>query len=173
MEPFLFVRPTGKARHAKVGAWAASELDRAVVEWRRVFRGDVRMKEDRAVIAEDIANFNLVLWGDPGGNLILARLLDRLPLQWGGEKLVLGLSRLDAARHAPILIYPNPLNPQRYIVLNSGFTFRQGSTTSNSLQTPKLPDWALIDLGTAPDARWPGRVVEAGFFDEAWRYSAP
>ena len=31
---------------------------------------------------------------------------------------------LDAAHHAPILIFPNPLNPQRYVVLNSGIDFR-------------------------------------------------
>ena len=35
---------------------------------------------------------------------------------------------LDAAHHVPILIYPNPLNPQRYVVLNSGFTFREMPT---------------------------------------------
>ena len=57
----------------------------------------------------------------------------------------------------------------RYIVLNSGFTFREGSNTTNSQQTPKLPDWAVIDLGTPPSAKWPGLVVDAGLFDERWQ----
>mgnify|MGYP003424527640 CR=1 FL=1 len=76
----------------------------------------------------------------------------------------------SAADHAPIFIYPNPANPQRYVVLNSGFTFRMGAKTSNSLQTPKLPDWALIDLRTPPTDKWPGQVVDAGFFDERWQW---
>ena len=54
-------------------------------------------------------------------------------------------------------------------MLNSGFTFREGSNTTNSQQTPKLPDWAVIDINTPPGAKWPGLVVDAGFFDERWQ----
>jgi dienelactone hydrolase len=171
MDSFLFVRPTGQARHAEVGAWTTREFERAIVEWRRVFRGDVRVKDDRAVTAEDIATCHLVLWGDPAANSMLAKVLKQLPLRWTDKTLQLGSHTLSAAQHVPILIYPNPLNPSRYLVLNSGFTFRQGSTTSNSLQTPKLPDWALIDLSLPSDQRWPGGVVDAGFFDDHWRLS--
>jgi hypothetical protein len=53
-------------------------------------------------------------------------------------------------------------------VLNSGFTFREGATISNSLQTPKLPDWAIVDLRVPADDRRPGGIVNAGFFDERW-----
>ncbi len=31
------------------------------------------------------------------------------------------------------------------------------------------PDFAILDVSAPPDARAPGRVVEAGFFDEQWR----
>jgi hypothetical protein len=169
MDSFIFVRPTGKALNDKVGAWAQSELDRAIVEWRKVFRGDVRVKDDQAITTDDVKNANLVLWGDPGSNTLLARMLPKLPIQWTKDKLTLGAQSVSAADHAPILIFPNPANPQRYVVLNSGFTFRMGAKTSNSLQTPKLPDWAVIDLKTPPDDKWPGKVVEAGFFDESWQ----
>lgn len=170
MDSFIFVRPTGKALNDKVGAWAQSEMERAIVEWRKVFRGDVRVKDDKAITAADVANANLILWGDPGSNTLLARMLPQLPLQWTREKLTMGAKSASAADHAPILIFPNPVSPQRYIVLNSGFTFRQGATTSNSLQTPKLPDWALIDVKTPPSEKWPGEVVDAGFFDERWQW---
>ena len=193
MDSFIFVRPTGQALNEKVGAWAVSELDRAIVEWRKVFRGDARVKDDTAITPDDIANANLVLWGDPGSNAVLAKMLPRLPLVWTKDTLELGKKpqmnadsrgsesdirvssaairgpKVSAADHAPILIFPNPLNPRRYVVLNSGFTFRMGSKTSNSLQTPKLPDWAVIDLKTPPDDHWPGQVVDAGFFDERWK----
>ena len=42
------------------------------------------------------------------------------------------------------------------------------SIPANALQTPNLPDWAIVDLRTPPSAKWPGLVVDAGFFDEAW-----
>ncbi len=169
MDSFIFVRPTGKALNDKVGAWAQSEFEHAVGAWRTVFRGDVRIKDDTALTAEDVGGSNLVLWGDPGSNKVLARILPQLPLQWTTDKLTVGTQTASAADHAPILIYPNPLRPERYVVLNSGFTFRMGARTSNSLQTPKLPDWALIDLRTPPSEQWPGQVVDAGFFDEHWQ----
>ena len=75
----------------------------------------------------------------------------------------------DAATHAPILIFPNPLNPRRYVVINSGVDFRAEGSGNNALQTPKLPDWAVVDLRTPADWRWPGKVVDAGFFDETWK----
>ncbi len=170
MDSFIFVRPTGEALNKKVGMWALSELDRAIVEWRKVFRGDARVKDDIAITPDDAKNANLVFWGDPGSNKALAKLLPMLPIQWTKDKLTMGAQSANAADHAPIFIYPNPDAPGRYIVINTGFTFRQGATTSNSLQTPKLPDWALIDLNTPPDIKWPGKVEAAGFFDEHWQW---
>jgi predicted esterase len=169
MDRFIFVRPTGVPLHADVAAWAKSELERAVTEWRRVFRGDALVKDDTALTPEDIAGANLVLWGDAASNAVLARVLPSLPLKWTKTTLELGPHKLDPAHHVPVLIHPNPLNPRRYVVLNSSFTFRMGSRTSNSLQTPKLPDWALIDLRTPPDDTAPGLIYDAGFFDEHWR----
>jgi hypothetical protein len=172
MDSFIFVTPTGTALNEKVGEWSKSELDRAIVEWRRVFRGEARIKQDTALTPEDAAGANLVLWGDPGSNAAIAKILPKLPMQWTKDKLTIGKLNVSAADHAPILIYPNPMNPKHYVVLNSSFTFRQGSTTTNAQQTPKLPDWAVIDLRTPPSLKWPGLVVDAGFFDESWRLPA-
>ena len=69
-----------------------------------------------------------------------------------------------------MLIFPNPLSAApRYVVLNSGIDFREEAYGTNSLQTPKLPDFAVVDLREAPGQRWPGRIVDAGFFDEHWK----
>ena len=55
------------------------------------------------------------------------------------------------------------MNPQRYVVVNSGFTFAAAGSASNARQTPKLPDYAVLDT-EHDDA-----VVLADFFDEQWR----
>ena len=116
----------------------------------------------------EIASSNLILWGDPASNRVLARIVDRLPIQWTVSGLVAGSHTYAAATHAPILIYPNPLNPAKYVVLNSGFTFREDANNTNSRQTPRLPDYAVVDLTTPPDSHFPGKIVLAGFFNEAW-----
>ena len=74
-----------------------------------------------------------------------------------------------AASHALIAIYPNPLNPSRYVVLNSGPTQREFDYLNNARQVPKLPDYAVVDLTTPPGPRWPGRIALAGFFGEQWQ----
>ena len=71
------------------------------------------------------------------------------------------------------MIYPNPLNPRRYVVLNSGFTYRDYDYLNNARQVPKLPDWAVIDIRTPPDMRYPGKVVAADFFGEHWQVRHP
>ncbi len=169
MSRFLFVRPTGRPLNAAVGAWAKAEMELARSEWRRVFRGEAPIKDDIAITADDIAHCNLILWGDVASNKLLAQLADKLPLRWSAAALEFGGKKYDAAHHAPVLIFPNPLNQSRYLVLNSGQTFRSGANNTNSDQTPKLPDWAIVDLREPAGPRWPGKIAATGFFDDQWR----
>lgn len=170
MDAFTFVAPTGQPLNAKVGGWVKSEMERAVFEWRRQFRGLAPVKNDAQVKDEDIAKSNLILWGDPSSNAVLAKIVAKLPITWTAEKLVVNGKTYAAGDHAPILIYPNPLNPQKYVVINSGFTYREYDYLNNARQIAKLPDWAVIDLNTAPDTQNPGKVEDAGFFDEVWQF---
>ena len=117
---------------------------------------------------EDIENHNLILWGDPRSNRLLAQVLDQLPLTWDAEKIEIKGRVFSTGEHVPVLIFPNPLNPRRYVVLNSGFTFCEAGSRSNSQQTPKLPDYAVLDQRVPIARRYPGGVVMAGFFDERW-----
>ncbi len=171
MDAFTFVRPSGKPLSPELGTWVESELTAARHLWRDVFRGDTPVVADTALTDADIATKNLILWGDPTSNRVLAKLLatGKLPLTWDAKTLTFRGKTYDAARHAPILIFPNPLNPSRYVVLNSGLDFRADGYTNNALQTPKLPDWAIVDLRTPPGPRWPGTIVDAGFFNEEWK----
>jgi hypothetical protein len=169
VDKFVFVRPSGKPLNAVVGAWAKGELAHATSFWRQVYRGDAPVKDDTAISDDDIKSSNLILWGDPSSNAVMARIIAKLPIQWSAAGITVGKTTYSAADHAPILIFPNPLNPKRYVVINSGVTFREKALLNNSDQTPKLPDWAVVDLRTPPGPEWPGEVVDAGFFDEQWK----
>ena len=126
-------------------------------------RGDIRVKDDRSLSAADIANYNLMLFGDPGSNSVIAKIIDRLPIQWTKSDITVGSQKFPTADHALVLIYPNPLNPQKYVVLNTGQTFSANRITSGteSVFFPRLGDWAVLTTG--------GQVKTAGFFDEAWK----
>ena len=168
LDAFLMVRPTGKPMNEKTGAWVAAEQAHAIDHWRRQFRGDAPVIDDTAVTDADIATHNLILWGDPSSNAVLARIADRLPLRWDASAVRAESAAYNASHHVAVLVYPNPLNPSRYVVLNSGFTFREYDYLNNARQVPKLPDWAVVDIDQPRTARQPGGIADAGFFDEQW-----
>ncbi len=168
MDSFMMVLPTGTPLNTAAGNWVKSESTRAIEHWRRHYRGDARQKSDKDVSEADIRDHNLVLWGDPSSNQLLAKLASSLPIRWEKDRIVVGEQAFATDTHVPILVFPNPLNPTRYVVLNSGFTFRDYDYLNNARQTPKLPDWAIINLRQAPNARTPGGISAAGFFGERW-----
>jgi hypothetical protein len=143
-------------------------MDRAVREWHRQMRGDARVKTSEDLQPSDIENHHLILWGDADSNPTIAKIAEQLPIRWSDTQLVVGTKTYPRQTHAPILIFPNPLNPKRYVVLNSGCTYREYDYLNNARQVPKLPDWAIVDLSTPPNSRWPGKIEAAGFFGERW-----
>jgi dienelactone hydrolase len=163
MDSFLVVLPSGEPISDPVAAWSENEWQHLKKGWRLHFRGDAPVKSDKDVTNADIRNNNLILFGDPQSNALLKRIAAKLPIAWDGQSVRVGQNVFDAQTHGVVLIYPNPLNPKRYVVLNSGFTFRESDCRgSNALQTPKLPDWAVVEIGET------NRVVAADFFGEKW-----
>jgi hypothetical protein len=169
MDSFVFVRPTGRPLSERLGTWEREQADYAIGEWIHFFRGEPRVKKDTEVTADDIANNNIALFGDPSSNAIYKRIASRLPIAWKADGVTVGTERFDA-NHAPVFIFPNPLNPRKYVVINSGFTFHDQS--NNDMQSPKLPDWAVVDI-TKPGNNYkylPLFVESQGFFDEFWKW---
>ncbi len=169
--PFLLVRGTGTPWNPAVAAWADASLKRFQYEWSRYFRGDARVKDDTQVTPEDLARYHLVLFGDPGSNLWIRKALPGLPLRWTRGAVRLGGREYPAADHAPLLIAPSPLRGarDRYVVVNSGHTFRESELNLlNYLLFPRLGDWAVQRVGTEAGAPRE-ETLAAGFFDEAWK----
>jgi hypothetical protein len=179
---FLVVLPEGNSSHPRVQQWIEFELAHLQDRWGATFRGEVKTKYPKQLTDNDLRMYNLVCFGDPTSNSLIAKLLPELPLTWTSDKVSIAGKEYDAATHVPVMIYRNPLLPTgervkfygpRYIVINSGPTFREAHDRTNSQQNPKLPDWAILDITTPPDAEKPGKVVEADFFDEEWKVKKP
>jgi dienelactone hydrolase len=170
MAPFLVVTPSGKSLNPAFDQWVEREIQEFVFQWRKQFRGEPRMKKDTEVTPEDVKNYNLILFGNIKSNEKLSDMIYKLPFRWKKTHFEVNGKEYSFDTHVPALIYPNPENPDRYIVINSGFTFAAAGKDSNSRQTPRLPDWAVLEQKVAPLDRADGTgVVDAGFFDENWK----
>ena len=173
MDSFVMVQPTGKANDFAVAKWVFEEKKHAIEHWRKQFRAELKVKKDTDISDEDIRTKNLILWGDPSSNKVLGKILKDLPLKWDGKTIRLGNNKKwiynwTGSHLVPAMIFPNPLNPKKYVVLNSCFTYREYDYLNNARQVPKLPDWAIYDINVPGTSQRPAAVVEAGFFDENW-----
>ena len=64
----------------------------------------------------------------------------------------------------PVLIYPSPLSPSHYVVINSGLT-ANWEDWAGDFSTPQYGDFAILrvnEMKENPD------VAYAGIFDESW-----
>ena len=165
---FVIVMPSRPARHGPVQRWIDREAEYLTQRWSRLMRGDVRVVLDRDLTDDHIETCHLICFGDFSSNRFLFNVADRLPIQWTRETLRVGDESFDPVHHAPVFCYPNPMNPRRYIVVNSGMTFREFSNVSNSRQIAMLPDWAVLDVEIEDDSIYAGQIQAQGFFDEAW-----
>ena len=165
--PFLCVQGTGKPWHDTTQQYAAAELQRFSDDWSKFLRGNLPVKRDDQVTPEDIATKHLILFGDPASNSLIAQVLPGLPFGWTKDRITWDDRNYDAAEHVPVLIYPSPLNAERYVVLNSGHTFRAVDFEgTNARLYPRLGDHALLK----PQAgKKEPVVVSAGLFDDFWR----
>jgi dienelactone hydrolase len=169
MEPFLCVRGTGQPWSANQQAWADWTLSRFEREFDKWLRGDIPVINDSALTDEQIANQNLILFGDPGSNAVLARVLGKLPIKWTKTGIEVNGQTYDADSHGVALIYPNPLNPRRYVVINSGHTMHeQDFKASNSWLFPKLGDIAVQKFERDSDS-FKESTVWAELFDSHWK----
>ena len=174
MSSFVCVRGTGTAWNEDVNDWSKWTLDRFSAEFAQWMRGDVRMVDDVSLDDETIANNHLVLFGDPGSNTVLSRIVDRLPITWTKEKIRIGDQEWSAGDHGVSLIFPNPLNPSKYVVLNSGHTFHEKDCrASNAWLFPRLGDIAVQNVTPVGDDQIEEKTVWAGLFDARWQLPAP
>ena len=165
LDPFMLVRPTGAPWNEAANKKALERLERFEQVYARNYRAHVRIKDDTDVTEADFAKYNVALFGDPGSNRWIAKVQARLPVHWTRETVSVGDRRFPAAENIPVLVYPNPLNRSRYVVINSGLTIEDREYNSD-YSMPQLGDFAVLKVQTEPGS---SEVAYAGLFDESWQ----
>jgi len=189
---FVVVLPDKSSGNPKVDAWVKLESEHFIQRWRSLMRGDpiVATYENEKLIGPGFGRFeSIVLWGTPASNSFMAKWLTApselpfyprmkkpLPCQWTEKTIRVGPQEFDATHQVLVMAQPwKNRGPEQTwggnpsVILNSGLTFREAHDRTNSLQNPKLPDWAILDITQPPTAESAGKVVAADFFDEHWQ----
>ncbi|MBY0526908.1 MAG: hypothetical protein K2R98_26175 [Gemmataceae bacterium] len=115
-------------------------------------------KADGDVTAADIADKHLVLFGTPAQNELVRKVAPRLPVKFLADGVEVAGKAHRGKGVGLVMVYPNPLNPERYILLvpedyagDSPMTF---------------PDYLVVkNVGSRQD------VLDRGYFDARWQIS--
>ncbi|RKY83754.1 hypothetical protein DRQ11_12575 [candidate division KSB1 bacterium] len=163
--PFVFVY--GTKEDANQHLHAARIL---AEEWWWRGNGFVTILADTQVTSEIIQKYNLILFGGPRSNFLTQRLQDYLPIKISNEGVTLGAFPIPGSDLAVKFIYPNPLNPNKFVVVNAG-TSPLASCLSERLSLfytgVGFPDFMIFDL-SFKEKGW-GSMIAAGFFDQNWQ----
>lgn len=163
VDSFVCVLGSGDTWHPATQKFVDAKVTAFRHDWAKYFRGELPTIGDYAVTPNEIMDKNLILFGDPQSNLTLAQILPRLPLKWTKDEIEFGGKKYKGSEHVPVLIFPNPLNPNKYVVLNTGHTWPSADyAKTNALLYPRLGDYAILRMSN-------GSVATAGLFDEFWR----
>ncbi len=131
---------------------------------------------DTEVTPEIMRDNHLVLYGTPGSNRILERIRVRLPIALGPDAITLGEERFTGNGLGTRFIYPNPLFPDRYVIVQWGLT--AAAVMAGHNLPDFLPDYVVYDeRATAARERLvfrrSRRPLALGFFDDSWRLPVP
>ena len=162
---FLVVRPTGTPWNAEANDQALRMLQRFDKQYSIAYRGHIRVKDDKDVSADDFTKYNVVLFGDPGSNRWIAKMNSKLPLKWTKQTVMLGAKSFPSAESVPALIYPSPMSPTHYVVINSGLT-PLWADWAGDFPTPRYGDFAIFKVKAGSDDPEP---AYAGLFNESWK----
>jgi len=166
--PFLIVFPAGKAPGSDTDRGLALRL---AEEWRDYAQAEPQLVPDSAVTGAMISRYNLVLCGSPETNAVLARIAPSLPIAIGQHEYVVATHRYPIRNNGLQFIYPNPSNPQRYVLVVHGAQWAPRVERNHKMDF--LPDFIVYAAETEEDGtRFPtNRVHCAGYFDTFWRIS--
>lgn len=166
---FVCVTPTGTATSASHAEWSQWTLQRFQTEFDQWMRGTVPVVSDTELSDEQIQGSNLILFGDPASNSVLKQVIPNLPIEWTGNTITVNGTEYDTTNHGLSMIFPNPLNPNRYVVINSGHTFHDKDfKASNSWLFPRLGDIAVQKFAKTDDG-FQEEIVFAANFNSRWK----
>jgi hypothetical protein len=145
--------------------------------WKFRFAVPCRRKAAKDITPQDIADSNLILIGTPDQNPLMAQVVRKLPISFEPDDSVhLGAKLYTGPNLGLALCYPNPLNPNRYVVLIAGTT--PAAYADIHVRFGNWFDWIPYDFRKHYDfaifddqtnGHNPETFLVWGFFDEQWQ----
>ena len=164
--PFCIVY--GTTGNEKEKREVKQDAERFRKEWRAFAKGWAPIFKDSEVTDDLMAKRNLILFGEPATNRLLADFADSLPVKWNRDEATIAGRTYSMKRRGLAFVYPNPKQAGRAVVIFSGIPW--GDHLPSNHMWDLMPDFILYEKG--PDMVDPMEKtndwVVAGFFGTDW-----
>ncbi len=119
---------------------------------------DLPVVADVDVSDDDLASKNLILYGNPASNSVLAGYEGKLPLRFQGDTIHVADKSYTAERAAVFAVFPHPESSERYVAVHGGVT-------------PDAIAWERFGMNLLPDfvVYSGGELLDWGFWGNDWR----
>jgi hypothetical protein len=138
----------------------AKLVDRLRHEWLERFQGNCLFKKDDEVTAEDVATSNLLVVGAATIGTIAFAIQERCPLLIAHDGLRIADRSYPKEAAGAQIVYPNPLNSNRYVVLVRARNSADYDFLNTDLQVNGWYDYLVWREG--------GELLDVGYFNSEW-----
>jgi len=146
--------------------------------WRQWQHQPLRVFEDTAIGSAELAEYSLILIGGADANAVTRSLASQLPLEIGADAVTIDGRRIPATDAVAQMIYPHPLNEQRYVMVVAATSAAGMHFWKPALVHPSIGfglsggDWLVQDgrrLPIGESAALQQLLVAHGTFDQQWK----
>jgi len=178
--PFVLVYGTAGGEAATELLLHQARLE--AMQWWIRGNGFAQVMPDSEVTRDTVATFNLILFGGPGENRVTRAINRHMPISIVGGRFKLGGTWIETQADRPgkadgegqtlaaKFVYPNPLNPDKLVVIHEGIGMEglRLATFFGTLSSGAgLPDYMVFDASVRTRG-WAG-VAASGFFNTGWQ----
>ncbi|MGH7494338.1 MAG: prolyl oligopeptidase family serine peptidase [bacterium] len=86
-------------------------------DWKGWQKYEPRVFKDTELPETDMQKYSLILLGGANANLVAKKLSDKIPLQISADAISIAGRRFEATNACVQMLYPHPLNPDRYVTI--------------------------------------------------------
>ena len=169
--PFAIVTGTS-ASDPEMKQMCANKAEALAAAWKDWQRVPARVFKDSEVTDADAARYSLILIGGADANLVTRKMADRIPIEVASDHVKVGSRSFPAVDARVQLIYPNPLNRQRYVVVVAATSAAGMYFVNPNEVTNGEFDYAIQD-GHVPGAAGGSAAdlaVAGGWFNPHWEF---
>ena len=172
LSPFMIVYGT-KSGDPLWNRILKAEAEAIWNDWEQMYRTYPRIKADTEVTGEDIGQFNLILYGGPEHNSVTGRMASKLPVEFNRGSIQFAGRRFTGKGLGVKLCYPNPLNPQRLMVLSASIEprgiWQLNNRFGNWTGWGPFDNWSWFDFAVFDQkSHDPQTMLCCGFFGPQW-----